>query len=243
MLSGPRLVLPLIWGTLDTAPALGQACLCTVLQPAGLLVNCTSNYLLEVPPLPSDTTELLVQGNGITTIPSGLFDKLVGLQSVSLTGNPFHCDCNIEYLRNWLLRNKAAVSQEPTCFGPSSVTQKAITELTDDYFIQCGPRGFGSSTSAVVMILMLCCIIVLLLWSLRLAKNCTFTLKIEEKHMGLKADYLHPLRVRHRTRLSALNDPFYVLTEELNIHPVNKEFLPQVLDMMHKKHNIKIKAT
>ncbi|XP_077453206.1 platelet glycoprotein IX isoform X2 [Stigmatopora argus] len=221
MLSGPRLVLPLLWATLDTASFLGQACLCTILQPAGLRVNCTSNDLLDLPHLPSDTTELLVQGNGITTIPSGLFDNLLSLHSISLTGNPLHCDCSIEYLRNWLLRNRAAFSQEPTCFSPSSVTQKPITELTNDYFIQCGPRGFSSSTFVIVMILMLCCIIVLLLWSLSLAKNCSFTLKIEEKHMGLKANSLSPLRGRQRTRLSSLNDPFYLHTEDLNRHPAN----------------------
>ncbi|XP_077404137.1 platelet glycoprotein IX [Vanacampus margaritifer] len=242
MLSDPVLARLVLWATLQTAPSLGQACLCTALQPAGLLVNCTSSDLRELPPLPSDTTELLVRDSGLTSIPAGLFDKAAGLQSVSLAGNPFHCDCSIEYVRNWLLRNRAAVSQEPTCSSPSSVAQKAITELTDDYFIQCAPRGCSSITSAVVMAVMLCCLIVLLLWSLRLAKNCTFTLNIEEKQSELKADGLHPLRVRQRRRLSAVNQHCQLLADDLERHPVNMELLPQVLDVLHKKHNIKIKA-
>ncbi|XP_049611724.1 platelet glycoprotein IX isoform X1 [Syngnathus scovelli] len=242
MLSGAVLAHLLFWAALHTAPALGQACLCTTLQPAGLLVNCTSPDLRELPPLPSDTTELLAEDIGLITIPSGLFDKALGLQRVSLAGNPFHCDCGIEYMRNWLLRNRAAVSQEPICVTPSSVAQKAITELTDDYFIPCAPRGCGSITSAAVMGVMLSCLIVLLLWSLRLAKNCTFTLNIEERHSRLEADSLHPLRVRHRRRLSAVNQHFQLLTEDLERHPVNVELLPQVLDVLQKKHNIKIKA-
>ncbi|XP_051914498.1 glycoprotein IX (platelet) isoform X1 [Hippocampus zosterae] len=232
----------LLWATLHTAPSLGQACLCTALQPAGLLVNCTSSDLRALPPLPLDTTELLVPDSGLTTIPSGLFDKAPRLQRVSLAGNPFHCDCSIEYVRNWLLRNRAAVSREPTCFSPSSVAQKAITELTDDYFIRCAPRGCGSLTSAVVMGVMLCGLIVLLLWSLKLAKNCSFTLSIEEKHSRLKADSLRALRVRHRRRQSAGNEHCQLLTEDLERHPVNMELLPQVLDVLQKKHNIKIKA-
>ncbi|XP_061544908.1 glycoprotein IX (platelet) isoform X2 [Phycodurus eques] len=243
MLRGPELALLLLWATLHSAPSPGHACLCTALQPAGLLVNCTSSDLSELPPLPSDTRELHVQDNSLTSVPSGLFDKLLDLQSISLTGNPFHCDCTIEYLRNWLLRNRAAVSQEPTCFSPSSVAQKAITELTDDYFIQCAPRGCSKTTSVVVvMAVMLCCLIVLLLWSLRLAKDCTFTLNIEEKNLGLKVDTLYPLKVRHRRGLSVVNEHCHLFTEDLERHPVNMELLPQVLDVLHKKHNIKIKA-
>ncbi|XP_054646141.1 glycoprotein IX (platelet) [Dunckerocampus dactyliophorus] len=240
MLSGPGLALLPLWATITT-PSLGQACLCTSLRTAGLRVNCTSRDLMALPPLPPDTTELLVQDSGLTTIPSGLFDGLAGLQSVSLSGNPFHCDCGIEYLRNWLLRNRAAVSQEPTCSSPTSVAQKAISELTDDYFTQCALRGCYSTTYVIMMGVLLCCLMVLLVWSLRLAKNCTFTLNIEEDHSVPHVDSLHPLRARHTRRLS-VSAGRHLLKEELERFPVNMELLPQVLDVLHKKHNIKIKA-
>ncbi|XP_077368217.1 platelet glycoprotein IX isoform X2 [Festucalex cinctus] len=242
MLSDPGLARLLLWATLQSAPSLGRACLCTVLQPAGLLVNCTSSDLRESPPLPSDTTELLVRDGGLTSIPSGLFDKAAGLQSVSLAGHPFHCDCSIEYARNWLLRNRAAVSQQPACSSPSWVAQKAIAELTDDYFIQCAPRGCGGVASAVAMAAMLCCLVVLLLWSLRLAKNCTFTLNIEDKQSQLNSDSRHPLRATRRRRPSAVDQHCQLLAGDLERRPVNVELLPQVLDVLHKKHNIKIKA-
>nr|XP_057907883.1 glycoprotein IX (platelet) [Doryrhamphus excisus] len=240
MLSGAGLALLLLWATI-TIPSLGQACLCTSLPPTGLRVNCTSRDLAALPPLPSDTTELLMQDNGLTTIPSGLFDGLAGLQRVSLSGNLFHCDCGIEYLRNWLLRNKAVVSQEPTCSSPTSVAQKAISELTDDYFTQCALRGCYSSSYVIVMGLLLCCLVVLLVWSLRLAKNCTFTLHIEQNHSVLHADSFSPLRGRHARMLSVSADR-HLPTEDLERSPVNMELLPQVLDVLHKKHNIKIKV-
>ncbi|KAM9856300.1 platelet glycoprotein IX isoform 2-T3 [Aulostomus maculatus] len=235
--------------TTSCPSAYGQPCLCTALPPAGLQVNCSSLQLMEVPYLPSDTTELYMQSNHLTTIPSGRFDRLIGLKKLSLSGNPFHCDCRIKYLRNWLLKNKAAVSQEPTCTSPSSVAQTPITKLSDDYFKSCAPKscaGWGYST---VMAMMICCLVVPLLWSLRLAKNSMFIIYIEERHSGLEADSLLSLRPKHRRRLHTNLGEFstqtetLLRTEDLQRPNINMELLPQVLDVLHKKHNIKIKAT
>lgn len=190
-----------------------------------------------------------MQDNQLTNIPSGLFDGLVGLKRVSLSGNPFHCDCRIQYLRNWLLKNRAAVPREPTCSSPSSVARRAIAELGDDYFTSCALTSCAGGYYSTVMGVMLCCLIVLLLWSLRLAKNSTFTLYIVERHVGLEANPLLPLRPKHRRRqhvdLSEVSGDSESLpwTEDLERPLVSVELLPQVLDVLHKDHNIKIKAT
>ncbi|XP_075955932.1 platelet glycoprotein IX [Anarhichas minor] len=246
MLCGLSLAVFLVWATLS-AHTTGQPCLCSALMPAGLQVNCSSLNLVDLLHLPSDTTELHVQDNRLTSVSPGLFDRLVGVKKVSLSGNPFHCDCRIQYLRNWLLKNRAVVSTEPTCASPSSVAQRAIAELDDDYFSACAMGSCTHGTYNTVMGVMLCCLIVLLLWSLRLAKRSTVTLYIYERHSGFEADSLRSLKPKHRRRMhtaqSGVNVESLTCAEDLEKSVINMELLPQVLDALHKKHNIKIKAT
>ncbi|XP_038578131.1 glycoprotein IX (platelet) [Micropterus salmoides] len=248
MFSGLSLAVFLFLAT-SSARITGQPCLLSALLPAGLRVNCSTINLIELPHLPSDTTELHLQDNQLTSVYPGLFDRLVDLKKVSLSGNPFHCDCRIRYLRNWLLKNRAIVSKEPTCASPSSVAQKAISDLSDDYFSSCTPASCTDGTYNIVVGVVLCCLIVLLLWSLRLAKISTFTLYILERHSGFEADSLRSLKPKHRRRLDiALSDvspdsDSLTCTEDLEKPLINMELLPQVLDVLHRKHNIKIKAT
>ncbi|XP_040009981.1 glycoprotein IX (platelet) [Xiphias gladius] len=200
MLPGLRLAVFLLLAT-SSAHNTDQLCLCSAVPFAGLQANCSSLNLMELPPLPSDITELHVQDNRLTSVSSGLFDRMVGLKKVSLSGNPFHCDCRIQYLRNWLLKNRAIVLKEPACASPSSVAQKAITELSNDYFSSCALPSGTDGTYDTVIGVMLCCILFLLLWSVRLAKTSTFTLYIVERHTGFKADSLRSPKRKHRRRL------------------------------------------
>nr|ACQ58041.1 Platelet glycoprotein IX precursor [Anoplopoma fimbria] len=246
MLCSLSLAVLLVWATLS-ARTTGQPCLCSALTPAGLVVNCSSLNLVDLPHLQSDTTELNVQDNRLTSVSPGLFDRLVGLKKVSLSGNPFHCDCRIRYLRNWLLKNRAAVSTEPTCASPSSVAQRAITELRDDHFASCALAACTGGTYNTVMGVMLCCIIGLLLWALRLAKASTFILYIWERHSRFEADSLRSMRPKHRRRLHTAQSEFSMesvtCAEDLENPLINTKLPPQALDVLHKKHNIKIKAT
>uniref|UniRef100_UPI0037E98721 platelet glycoprotein IX n=1 Tax=Semicossyphus pulcher TaxID=241346 RepID=UPI0037E98721 len=239
MPSGLSLAVFLLWAT-SCIHAACQPCTRSALPSAGLRVNCSSLNLMELPHLPADTTELHVQDNRLSSVSPGTFDRLVGLKKASLSGNPFHCDCRIQYLRNWLLKNKGIVAKGPTCASPSSVAQKAISELTDDFFSSCVPEGCTDGTYNILLGVLLCCLIALLLWSLRLAKTSTFTLYIDERHSGLEANSLRSLKPKHRRRMHTGSLTF---TMDLEKPPPNMELLPQVLDVLHKKHNIKIKAT
>ncbi|KAK5863815.1 hypothetical protein PBY51_000815 [Eleginops maclovinus] len=236
----------LLWAT-SSLQTPGLPCLCSALLPAGLQVNCSSLNLLELPVLPSDTTELHVQDNRLTSVSPGHFDRLVALKKVSLSGNPFHCDCRIQYLRSWLLTNRALVFKEPICASPDSVAQKAITELSDDYFSSCALAVCTDGTYNYVIGVMLCFVLFLLLWSLRLAKSSTFTLHMYEKQLGLEAGSLRSLKPKYRRRLHIVTPEVTVdsliCAEELQKPLINMELLPQVLDVLHKKHNIKMKAT
>lgn len=244
MLAGLSLAALLLLAT-PSAHTMGQHCKCSALLPAGLKVNCSFLSLVDLSRLPSDATELFIQDNRLTSVPPGLFDRLVGLKKVSLSGNPFHCDCRIQYLRNWLLRNRDVVSKAPTCASPSSVAQRAITDLSDDYFSSCGTANYAGGPFNATMCVMLCCLIVLLLWSLRLAKMSTITLYIDKRHSGFEAESLRSLKPKHRklqsgiSALSQNSDP-HTCSEDLEKPLINMELLPQVLDVLHRKHNIKI---
>ncbi|XP_005814293.1 uncharacterized protein LOC102236702 [Xiphophorus maculatus] len=243
--------------TSSSAQATVQSCVFSELQPSGLRVNCSSLNLMELPHLPSETTELFVQDNQLTSVPPGKFDQLTNLRKVSLSLNPFRCDCSIQYLRYWMLKNRAVVSEEPLCSSPVSVAQKAITDLSDTYFSYCTfPRLHQISTSGCVYVsyntiasVMLCCIIILLLWSLILARKSTFTIYVEERHSGFQADSLRSLKPKHRRRLHtelsglSADSGSVILSEDLERPLINTELLSQVLETLQKKHNIKIKAT
>lgn len=228
------------------ARCVAPPCRCSSLPPAGLTVDCSLSNLTELAGLPPDAAELLLQDNRLTSIPPGLFDQLVHLERVSLAGNPFHCDCRIQYLRNWLLKNTALVSQQPSCASPSSAARRNISTLTDDYFSSCAKAESTCGMFNIVLPVAVCFLIALLVWSLRLAKMSTITLYIHKKDCGLEAVPLRAQRPKHRQRanaeLSAGGRSSDSLSHLLDPEkpPLNMELLPQVLDTLHRRHNIKI---
>lgn len=228
--------------TLSTYTA-GQPCQCSALLPAGLKVNCSVVNPMELLRLPANTAELFVHDNRLTSVSPGSFDRLVGLRKVTLHGNPFHCDCRIQYLRNWLLKNEAVVARQPACASPSSVANKPIRELGDDHFSSCATRSYTDGTFNAVVATMLCCVVVLLLWSLKVVKESNVTLFIDERHLGLEAEAQSSLGVKQRRRqrvelsTSLPSDP---LDCDLERPLLNLELLPQVLEVLHQKHNITI---
>uniref|UniRef100_A0A673WHD4 LRRCT domain-containing protein n=1 Tax=Salmo trutta TaxID=8032 RepID=A0A673WHD4_SALTR len=103
--SGLAILLLLATSSAQTSP---QPCQCSALHPAGLQINCSSLSLRE--------------NNQLSTVPPGHFDRMQGLRRVTLSGNPFYCNCEIQYLSTWLKRNGAVVSGAvPTCASPSSI--------------------------------------------------------------------------------------------------------------------------
>ncbi|KAM6976648.1 platelet glycoprotein IX [Aplochiton taeniatus] len=247
MLSCPGLAILLIHLTTSCALSV-PPCICSALQPAGLHVNCSSLGLKEVPPLPAHTTELYFQDNRLTSVPPGLFERLPGLKRARLSGNPFHCDCGIRYLRTWLLKNRAAVSGMPTCSSPKDVAHTAITALSDAHF-SCGRKSCTGGSYDILLGTMLCGLIVLLVWGLRLAKHSTFTLDIGERHKGFEASSLHSLKPKHRRRLQhklpedSGNSASLTWTDDVERPLLSMELLPQIQGVLPKKHNMKFKET
>lgn len=218
-----------------------QSCRCKALPSRGLRVNCISQGLRTVPHIPAEITELLLQNNLLTTVTPGHLDRLHHLQLVNFSGNPFHCDCSIQYLRQWLQRNKA-VSVMPVCASPAELAQRSIHELTDADFVSCvSDHCFGWVYNAILCV-MLCFLIGLLLWCVQLARNSTFILGIDERHTGFEAESLRSLKPKHRARMRSSIGSLSAGTNETDKPLLNMDILPQILDVLNKQHNIKFKV-
>ncbi|KAK2885973.1 hypothetical protein Q8A67_016810 [Cirrhinus molitorella] len=218
-----------------------QSCSCVTLPSSGLRVNCSSQGLRSIPQLPISITELLLQNNLLTTITPGHLDQLHDLQLVNLSGNPFHCDCSIQYLSQWLKRNKAA-NVMPVCASPAELAQRSIDALTDADFTSCvSDYCFGWVYNGILCF-MLCFLIGLLLWCLQLARNSTFILGIDERHTGFEAESLRSLKPKHRARMRVSIGSLSPGTDDMDKPLLNMDILPQILDVLQKQHNIKIKV-
>ncbi|XP_060700050.1 platelet glycoprotein Ib beta chain [Hemiscyllium ocellatum] len=109
-------------------------CRCT-----GTSTDCSSlNVNVDTIPkrFDADVTEIKLNDNKLTSIPSGVFDTLRQLRSVSLDRNPWRCDCDILYLRSWLLKQEnRTMYKELKCSSPAELQGRLILYLTEDEII------------------------------------------------------------------------------------------------------------
>lgn len=148
-----------------------------------------------------------------------------------------------------MLRNRAIVSKEPTCASPNSVAGRAITELTDDYFSSCTKASCTGLAFNTVICASLCCLIALLVWSVKLAKMAMIILDTSKKHADFEAVALQSLRPKHRRRRRRLHTgpsangqdlDSITYTDDEEQPFLDMELLPEVLETLHKDHNITI---
>lgn len=108
-----------------------ETCSCT-----GTSVDC-SGQELNVSTIPrrfgNTITEIRLSNNKLSAIPNGLFDTLYHLRSVALDNNPWTCDCNILYLRSWLLKQEdRSPYKHLSCSSPAELQSRRILYLTED---------------------------------------------------------------------------------------------------------------
>ncbi|NP_001087568.1 glycoprotein IX platelet L homeolog precursor [Xenopus laevis] len=115
-----------------------HSCICTAIEWKGLTVNCSFRQLTEVPPLPYNTIRLFLQNNSLTRVSAGTLDRLLNLQEVDISHNPWSCDCDIWYLKVWL-ESQTLVRNSPhvQCSAPPSLSRTPLYHLSGNQLSDC----------------------------------------------------------------------------------------------------------
>nr|3REZ_A Chain A, Platelet glycoprotein Ib beta chain, Platelet glycoprotein IX [Homo sapiens]3REZ_B Chain B, Platelet glycoprotein Ib beta chain, Platelet glycoprotein IX [Homo sapiens]3REZ_C Chain C, Platelet glycoprotein Ib beta chain, Platelet glycoprotein IX [Homo sapiens]3REZ_D Chain D, Platelet glycoprotein Ib beta chain, Platelet glycoprotein IX [Homo sapiens] len=113
---------------------------------AGTLVDCGRRGLTALPALPARTTELVLTGNNLTSVPPGAFDHLPQLRTAHLGANPWRCDCSLTYLRLWLEdRPERAPYRDLRCVAPPALRGRLLPYLAEDELrAACAPGPLSS---------------------------------------------------------------------------------------------------
>ncbi|XP_074837444.1 leucine-rich glioma-inactivated protein 1-like isoform X2 [Carettochelys insculpta] len=80
--------------------------------------------------------------NHLETLPRHLFRGLDALTHVDLRGNPFHCDCRVKWLVEWLAGTNSSM-ELGTCQGPAEHNGTRLSQLH--------PQDFDCITTALVL--------------------------------------------------------------------------------------------
>lgn len=76
---------------------------------------------------------LLLNQNKLRRLPAGLLDGREPSFRIILTGNPWECDVNMEYLWKWLTghRHNVLFLEEVTCVSPETLKHQQVASLTE----------------------------------------------------------------------------------------------------------------
>uniref|UniRef100_A0A4W4HJQ2 LRRCT domain-containing protein n=1 Tax=Electrophorus electricus TaxID=8005 RepID=A0A4W4HJQ2_ELEEL len=109
-----------------------------------------------------EMSRLFLSRNRLQSLPYGFFESF-GIESlVQLHDNPWHCNCSLLYLREWLEYSSGAVEEvsQILCFSPEPVRGKRLASLGKDQLVctnsseaksrddATGPTDVEISTSA-----------------------------------------------------------------------------------------------
>ncbi|CAH1160021.1 unnamed protein product [Phaedon cochleariae] len=83
---------------------------------------------------------LKLNGNRLSELRLRTVETLSRLHGVELHDNPWHCDCRLRSVKEWLVTNNIPYPENPTCSGgPERVIHKTFTEIHIDDFA-CKPE-------------------------------------------------------------------------------------------------------
>lgn len=110
----------------------------------GLVKLDLSNCELQmIAPRAFEGVELLeslkINGNKLTELRPQTVETLHRLHGVELHDNPWHCDCRLRSVKEWLTNNNIPYPIPPVCSGPERVVHKNFAELQTDEFA-CKPE-------------------------------------------------------------------------------------------------------
>lgn len=84
---------------------------------------------------PHGKCNLRLDRNLITSLPSDTFDSFSASTMVALTGNSFHCNCRMRWLKHWIKSRKFIYSRyDIKCTSPASLRDKSLLTVSDQQF-------------------------------------------------------------------------------------------------------------
>ena len=142
------------------------------------IINIQGGALHNLPSL----ERLYLEGNRLRVL-SDVVQLGTALHGISLHDNPWHCDCHLRQLRDWLVQTNVPRLYEPTCHSPHLLTGFKITTINVQEFA-CLPMVSPSSMFITV----------------REGKNVSLVCRVKSDPMseivwsynGLLIDSLHP---------------------------------------------------
>lgn len=102
--------------------------------------------------LPTTIQSISLTNNRLQTIPEGLFDPLdISTVNVTLSGNPWSCDCYLEWFRSYLVSNPTFPGDrsQTNCQWPTSLTGMSIASQTVPF--SCCEWCARMSVSAIIL--------------------------------------------------------------------------------------------
>lgn len=82
--------------------------------------------------------DLKLSFNQLKTLPVNVLQPLAGLHGLHVDNNPWHCNCHLRLLRQWLLERNVAASIPPKCLSPDRLRGRGWQTLDEDEFV-CVP--------------------------------------------------------------------------------------------------------
>ncbi|NXA10948.1 GPIX protein, partial [Sapayoa aenigma] len=170
-----------------------SSCSCNSLGGTrGLLVDCSSRQLQAVPAVPRDTRILYLHNNSLSSVPVGALDRLLSLEHLDMSGNPWHCDCHILELKLWLQDFSAASLADIRCASPAPVRMKPLGKLTGNELGTCKrllpTKCLDFFWRDLILIAGAITALVLVAWALKFSKKLVCQLNLSQA--GLRGRWL-----------------------------------------------------
>ncbi|XP_056308246.1 immunoglobulin superfamily containing leucine-rich repeat protein 2 [Danio aesculapii] len=99
------------------------------------LLKMNNNEMVSIPKNAfsnlKDLRSIRINNNKFTTIVQGTFDSLAALSHLQIFNNPFICSCNLEWLRDWILKSSISIPDQNNiaCDAPSHLKGSQVTSM------------------------------------------------------------------------------------------------------------------